>query len=191
MTKTKIHIPVSFMANCVRLLVMKSIALASPGTTDGVENTIYPDLEGSVLCTTGESRLCALLFHGTWLQKVCLCFTSLLVTPNSKLRIKPKEEQRKSSSKGFSLKHRINLLVASNQEKVLQVCRFRVFLALLCYHSKKPQTQGHLHIPSTCPTLAPTQNNPTPNKTTLAIQTTSFSSSTFFGHTNKKSHFNL
>lgn len=69
-----------------------------------------------------------------------VCFTSLLVTPNSKLRIKPKEEQRKSSSKGFSLKHRINLLVASNQEKVLQVCRFRVFLALLCYHSKKPQT---------------------------------------------------
>lgn len=67
MTKTKIHIPFSFMANCVRLLVMKSIALAFPGTTDGVENTIYSDLEGSVLCLTGESRLCALFFHGTWL----------------------------------------------------------------------------------------------------------------------------
>lgn len=59
MTKTKIHIPFSFMANCVRLLVMKSIALASPGTTDGVESTIYPDLEGSVPCTTGESKLCS------------------------------------------------------------------------------------------------------------------------------------
>lgn len=67
MTKTRIQIPFSLMANCVRLLVMKSIALASPGTTDGVENTTYPDLEGSVLCTTGESRLCALFFHGTWL----------------------------------------------------------------------------------------------------------------------------
>lgn len=49
MTKTKIHIIFSFTANRIRLLVMKSIALASSGTTDGGENTIYPDLEGSVL----------------------------------------------------------------------------------------------------------------------------------------------
>lgn len=49
MTKTRIHIIFSFTANCVRLLVRKSIALASPGTTDGGENTVYPDLEGSVL----------------------------------------------------------------------------------------------------------------------------------------------
>lgn len=132
------------------------------------------------------------------------------MTPNSKLRIKPKEEQKtKSSSKGFSLKHRAkptcgkqaskkkhygfrNVLVHTEYKDegslLRQVHGFGVFLALLCYHSvkKKPaQTQNH-----------PQTNPPPPNlpqyKTTPANQPNSLPpSSTFFGHTNRKPDFNL
>lgn len=103
------------------------------------------------------------------------------MTPNSKLRIKPKEEQKtKSSSKGFSLKHRAkptcgkqaskkkhygfrNVLVHTEYKDegslLRQVHGFGVFLALLCYHSvkKKPaQTQNH---PQTNPPPPQTSHN--------------------------------